>query len=370
MSKVTYIYARDRKKNIENNTVEARELYYSFHLFKEDGNDMNIIEYETKDNFINKFLYFYDRILNKFISIPSYSHQLYSNKNKDIIKKSDYVFLVNEGVGFSALPMIYNLNKISETKIVLFSMGLLSKKVKKYFSFLHHLFIRYLLNRIDNVIFLGKGEYEIAKKTFNKLEAKFHHLNFSVDTEFWSTTESRKFETNKNILFVGNDSNKDENMVKKIAKLLPDYKFTCISKLPGLKNTKLNNLNVVDGEWNNSSVSDQDLKSFYTSSFLTIIPLKESLQPSGQSVALQSMCSGTPVLITQTDGFWDKEKFENNKHIIFIQSKNEYDWKDKILELSNNNSLIKKISSNSKSNVVNNFDLYTFHRKLKAYIDK
>ena len=159
-------------------------------------------------------------------------------------------------------------------------------------------------------------------------------------------------------------------MVKKIAKLLPDYKFTCISKLPGLKNTKLNNLNVVDGEWNNSSVSDQDLKSFYTSSFLTIIPLKESLQPAGQSVALQSMCSGTPVLITQTDGFWDKEKFENNKHIIFIQSKNEYDWKDKILELSNNNSLIKKISSNSKSNVVNNFDLYTFHRKLKAFIDK
>ena len=70
MSKVTYIYARDRKKNIENNTVEAKELYYSFHLFKEDGNDMNIIEYETKDNLINKFLYFYDRILNKFISIP------------------------------------------------------------------------------------------------------------------------------------------------------------------------------------------------------------------------------------------------------------------------------------------------------------
>ena len=36
------------EKNIENNTVEAKELYYSFHLFKEDGNDMNVIEYERK----------------------------------------------------------------------------------------------------------------------------------------------------------------------------------------------------------------------------------------------------------------------------------------------------------------------------------
>ena len=370
MSKITYIYARDRKKNIENNTVEAKELYYSFHLFEEDGNDMNIIEYETKHNFINKFLYFYDRILNKFISIPSYSHQLYSNKNKEIIKNSDYVFLVNEGVGFSALPMIYNLKKINGPKIILFSMGLLSKKVKKYFKFLHNSFIRFLLKKIDYVIFLGMGEYKIAKKTFNNLESKFHHLNFSVDTEFWSSNKIRTFESNKNILFVGNDSNKDENMVKKIAELLPEYNFTCISKLAGLKNTKLNNLNVIDGEWNNSSVSDLDLKEYYISSFLTIIPLKNSLQPAGQSVALQSMCSGTPVLISHTDGFWDKENFENNKHIIFIQSENENDWKDKIIELSKNNSIIEKVSFNSKKNVVDNFNLNTFHKKLKTFIDK
>ena len=35
---------------------------------------------------------------------------------------------------------------------------------------------------------------------------------------------------------------------------------------------------------------------------ITIIPLKNTLQPSGQSVALQSMANGTPVLISKTDG--------------------------------------------------------------------
>ena len=87
---------------------------------------------------------------------------------------------------------------------------------------------------------------------------------------FGLQTKLEHLNPTKNILFVGNDSNKDENMVKKIAELLPEYNFTCISKLAGLKNTKLNNLNVIDGEWNNSSVSDLDLKEYYISSFLQL----------------------------------------------------------------------------------------------------
>ena len=54
----------------------------------------------------------------------------------------------------------------------------------------------------------------------------------------------------------------------------------------------------------------------------------KTLQPAGQSVALQSMQRDTSINF-HTDGFWDKENFENNKHIIFIQSENENDWKDK-----------------------------------------
>ena len=51
----------------------------------------------------------------------------------------------------------------------------------------------------------------------------------------------------------------------------------------------------------------------YKKSGLTIIPLKNSYQPSGQSVTLQSMAVGTPVMITKTDGFWDLNSFANNK---------------------------------------------------------
>ena len=64
-------------------------------------------------------------------------------------------------------------------------------------------------------------------------------------------------------------------------------------------------LKYYEGMWWNNKLSDDAIK-ICTKAYLTIIPLNNTLQPSGQSVALQSMSVGTPVLITKTIGFWDK----------------------------------------------------------------
>ena len=63
-------------------------------------------------------------------------------------------------------------------------------------------------------------------------------------------------------------------------------------------------MKLIEGHWNYEILSDEELKEIYNNAILTIIPLKDSLQPSGQSVALQSMSSGTPVMISKTSGFW------------------------------------------------------------------
>jgi glycosyltransferase involved in cell wall biosynthesis len=65
---------------------------------------------------------------------------------------------------------------------------------------------------------------------------------------------------------------------------------------------------------------------FYDKAKLTFIPLKESLQPSGQSVTLQSMARGVPVMITNASGFWDRLNYEHNKNILFIEENNAENW--------------------------------------------
>ena len=48
-----------------------------------------------------------------------------------------------------------------------------------------------------------------------------------------------------------------------------------------------------------------------------VYSFKNSTQPSGQSVSLQCMSVGVPVLISKTDGFWDYDLFKDNKNIFF-----------------------------------------------------
>ena len=367
MKSVTYFYAGNRKDKVEGSTEEARELYYSYHSFYENNYKMEIVEFAQYETLVSRILYFYDRILNKFFSIPSYSHKVCTYSNYKKIKKSDIVFLVNEGVAFSVLPMLFFIKKSDKTQINIFSMGLFSKKPKTGFNKLNLIYIKLLVSFVDNILFLGKGELNKAKKQV-KNKDKFKFIGFSVDTEFWTPSPSRKI-NKKQILFVGNDSNKDALLVLKICELLPSYDFICISKLKVLKTKKLDNLTVLDGEWNNSNISDKKLKKYYESSFITINPLFESYQPSGQSVSLQSMSLGTPVLISKTKGFWDYDSFIDNDNIFFIDSKDPNLWAKKILDLSSNQEIVKKVSQQGKKLIVDNYNLNNFYNNLKNIIE-
>ena len=98
---------------------------------------------------------------------------------------------------------------------------------------------------------------------------------------------------------------------------MTDESFVFLSEQ--IKTEKLKeNSKIINGSWGSPAIDDIELRNIYQSAKLTIIPLKESLQPSGQSVALQSIACGTPVLITETKGFWDKKTLKTMK-IYFLQ---------------------------------------------------
>ena len=106
----------------------------------------------------------------------------------------------------------------------------------------------------------------------------------------------------------------------------------------------------------------------YNKAYLTIVPLKNTLQPSGQSVALQSMSLGTPVLITKTIGFWDKNKYEDDKNIFFMDQNDVTLWKDKIINLLLNDKKMIEVSKNGKKLVSENFNLELFTSRIKEII--
>ena len=368
---LTFVFVSGRKDLYVNDLIEAREHFYTLPLYDKQKYNINVIEFESDDSKKNNFLYAIDRIFNKFLSLPFYMHKLTNKKNYKILKKSDHIFLINESTGFSVLPMVRALNlfKKSNAKVHMFVMGLYSKKLKyKKFKFLQNFVINFLVNSLDNLFFLGKGELERAKKIKNNHE-KFHFVSFSIDQDFWTSNTSSDLRNKEKIIFVGNDGNRDTKLLLEIAKFFNNFEFIFVSKLESLKNIELDNVKVLGDGWAKEGLNDKELKSLYLDARLTILPLKESSQPSGQSVALQSMSLGTPVLISETEGFWDKDLFRDNKEIFFISDNSLNGWIYKIKDLYDNLELLEKVSINATNLVREKLNLNEFHKTVKTIIN-
>lgn len=368
MKKVIYIFKGGRKSKLEENNIESVEFFYGYTFLKEKGYDVEIIEFDSNINKKNVFLKFIDKLFNKFFSLPMYSSKLFSLNNLKKLYNSTDIFLINEGVGFSTLFMMLIIKNKKRT-INLFVMGLFSKKLRyKHLRFIHLFFISLLLRFVDNILFLGKPEMEEAKKLLPKFSHKFIYLPWCIDVKYWKNNSKIKLEKKDNILFVGNDGNRDQDLLIEIVKSLPKYNFIFVTKLQKLLQFSSRNLKVYEGMWGQNYLTDKNLKSIYEQSRISIIPLKDTFQPSGQSVALQSISMEVPVLISDTKGFWDREILKNNEDLIFV--KNDLSvWTKKLENTFNDVETLDALSKNSKKTITKNFSIDRFNKMIMKLID-
>ena len=362
MENITYIFSQNRKKNYYDKKSYAKEFYYGLHNFDNGKNNVEIIEFSEAKSIQQKLLLVFDKFMNKFLSLPFYTSRLTNLENLKKIIKTDHLFLINEGVGFSSLLLLIIARVFKRINTSMFVMGLYSKNQKfKILKFFHLFFIKLLVANTNNVLFLGNSELEKASSTHKKYIDKFKFLPFCVDTEFWSNKNNKDITKNQNIIFVGNDGNRDFELLINLAENLQEFNFIVISSSESFKEVNLPNVKIYNGFWGSEQISDVDLRELYLNSKLSIIPLKDSYQPSGQSVALQSMSLGIPVMITKTKGFWQKNLFLNNENIIFVDDFHYKTWIQKINEIFYDDLKIKKISKNAKETILNNYKLEKFY---------
>lgn len=368
---ITYVFGSGRREKLLNKSFTAKEFFYGYQYFQNTNINLNIIEMlEEKPNVIGvkKLFRLIDKILRKISNLPFYFTEILSLNNFKIIKKTDKLIVTNDRLAISLLPFLLYCRIFNKTKIYIIVMGLFSKKIdNNLIKIFQTLFINILLTISTKIIFLGEGELNHASKKFSKFENKFKYLPFSIDFDFWGEEASEKIEKNY-ILFIGNDGNRDYKNLIKIAKILPEENFVFITKNITEDEVPSNCL-LINGHWNNTILSDEEIRNYYRNAKLVILPIKNSYQPSGQSVALQSMAVGIPVVITKTEGFWDERSFEHCENIYFINSNTPEVWLKEVSYLLNNKKLMDRISMNAKKLISSQLSLEQFNTKLERILD-
>lgn len=369
-SDITYVFGTGRIDKLENKDFTA-EFFYGYNHFKSKNLNIQIIEMdESKKNkkLSSKILFFLDKVLNKLSKLPFYMNEIVSFKNIKKLSNSKNIIFTNDRIGISLLPVMIFLKLFYRINTVVIVMGMLSNSGNSgIIKFLRNLILKLFIQINDKFIFLGIGEFENARKKY-KQNNKFVFFPFCVDSTFWKSKGEYKPSKRNKILFIGNDGNREFEKVIEIAKLMKNREFLFVSSNNEINSVKLENVEVISGNWNKSLLTDIEVRDIYERSLITILPLKNTLQPSGQSVTLQSMSCGVPVIISNTKGFWDSDNFKNNVHLIKLEDNSIDSWISKINKILENKELLNKISQNGVDLIEKKYDINKFNEYLEKTI--
>lgn len=167
-----------------------------------------------------------------------------------------------------------------------------------------------LLNAMTPVLFSDNEAVEMETRLGISRPAS---LWFGVDDVFWNPGQIAK--ERNGVLAVGNDGRRDYRTLLAAAALLPDVPFKIVTRL-SLGADIPPNVEHIHGDWKADAVSDETLRELYRSASCVAVPLHESIQPSGQSVAMQAMMCGAPVVMTRTTGWWGAKVLLPGEHIF------------------------------------------------------
>lgn len=181
-------------------------------------------------------------------------------------------------------------------------------------SELRRRFTASLLSRMRPVLFANSEKMELCRR-FGLSENNITVGFFGVDETFWRPPHQTCVRSG--VLAVGNDGRRDYSVLIEAARVLPEYSFTIITRMPA-PNELPANVGWHRGDWRENVLSDEELRNLYQRAACVVVPLRESIQPSGQSVAMQAMMCGAKVVHTHTSGWWGGEVIRESEEVILV----------------------------------------------------
>ena len=171
------------------------------------------------------------------------------------------------------------------------------------------------LSRLDHVFFLGPADRARAIEIYGVAPARSSILTFGVDTEFWRPVPVQGGDEDF-VLAIGQDLNRDFDLLAHAPGVNPTLIITRnpVRVPPGAVHIRIS----PGGYSAPHAATDNDLRRLYNTAAAVVVPLKDVYQPSGQSVTLQAMSCGRPVILSKTRGIWAADLLKDGVNCILV----------------------------------------------------
>ncbi|MGZ4397936.1 MAG: glycosyltransferase [Gaiellaceae bacterium] len=215
-----------------------------------------------------------------------------------------------------------------------------------------------LLRRMHTVLY-GEGELDPVLALDRRLAGRVHVDHFGVDTAFWSPTGGHKAD---GVVAIGNDGNRDwETLVAAAAQIPARIRVFTRRRRPARLPA-----NVVwhDADWHTQVLSDAEVRELYREAAVVVVPVRDVPQPSGQSVTLQAMACGRPVVLSRTRGLWAPATLHDEADVLLVPPGDPHSLADAVRRLLENDSLAASIGGRARESAVRDGSITGFTERL------
>ncbi len=306
---ISFLYRAGRRERLAAPGAAPTEFLYGYPQLLAKGLDVNIIEdaeigmappLGRLAALVNKTA----RLFGRFpigMAVP-----LFQARNRARLPRHGLIMATTNGMG--AAIGIGRLFGFVRARCALLAMGYISDGAGWWTRFIYRFASRHL-----ELIAISKGEQRFLSGVFP--DKTIHYLPFGVDADYWTPEPATSSDDTPFALAIGNDPNRDWGIL--LDAWRPDWpELRIITSLP--VRSERPNVMVLRGDWRSIVLTDDAIRDLYRQSQFVIVPLRDTIQPSGQSVCLQAMACGKPVIMTRNRGFWDPELLLDDQNLLLV----------------------------------------------------
>jgi glycosyltransferase involved in cell wall biosynthesis len=221
------------------------------------------------------------------------------------LKSAGSIVATTNGMGM--VLAIAKAFRLVDSPVIVLAMGLLPMAYN-----LLQLYLVSMLSCHIEIACISRAEQVFLQRLLPK--RPIYYIPFGVDLDFWKP-DPLALRHDSYVLAVGNDIHRDwATLINSWSPNLPRLKIVTNLPVPG----SAYNIEVIRGDWRNCIIDDPTMRALYQGALFVVLPLSNTVQPSGQSSCLQAMSCGRPVILSDIQGLWDKDLLIDGANITLV----------------------------------------------------
>ncbi len=309
-----YLFKSGRKERLGSDTARGpTEFFFGYPQLRESGLDVDLLQ--DNDFGLDKSPSRLWRAINHLawviLGIPLWAtYRLARHDARALLKKYSAVIVTTNSFGI-ALALLKRLG-LFKPRLIFIAMGLIDFATPKSTLLMYRIVFRHV-----PVLSLGRPEAEYLKNWLPGV--RIDYLPFGVDTQFWrpANTAPATAPDGPYVLSIGNDRYRDYTTLLRAWK--QDYPWLkIVTKQPIPAASIPTNVTVISGDWHQQMLSDEQIRDLMRGALFVVLPILDTIQPSGQSACLQAMACGKTVIISDIKGIWDRDLIRDDENCLLV----------------------------------------------------